>query len=157
MGLSRWNPLSGLFAPCRRSAKWRIRASEFLLIPVGALSTAAYLKAPCVGPESFAAASGPEVALVVSVGLSYSIVQRGHKREGEAMRANPEAIPEGSHVQLMAHGQHLGSGVIDTWMPDGSAFWIWLDRGAGRRLVHETDDVHVLVSATDPQSASHDD
>ncbi|MFE4541030.1 hypothetical protein [Arthrobacter sp. NPDC056727] len=30
---------------------------------------------------------------------------------------------------MIAHGQHLGSGVI-AWMPDGSVFWIWLDHGA---------------------------
>ncbi len=66
------------------------------------------------------------------------------------MKAKPEAVPEGSHVRLLAHGQPLGSGVIDTWMPDGSAFWIWLDHGAGKRLVHESDAVDVLITATDP-------
>ncbi|RKO20408.1 hypothetical protein D7Z96_18705 [Pseudarthrobacter phenanthrenivorans] len=64
------------------------------------------------------------------------------------MGTKPEAIPEGSHVHLIAQGRHLGSGVIDAWMPDGSAFWIWLDQGAGRRMVHESDAVDVLVSET---------
>lgn len=75
-------------------------------------------------------------------------------KEAESMKAKPGAIPEGSHVHLIAHGQHLGSGVIDTWMPDGSGFWIWLDRGAGKRLVHESDAVDVLISATDPDIPS---
>jgi hypothetical protein len=66
------------------------------------------------------------------------------------MRAKPEAIPEGSHVHLLSHGHHLGSGIIDTWMPDGSAFWIWLDHGAGKRLVHENDLVDVVLSTSDP-------
>jgi hypothetical protein len=71
-------------------------------------------------------------------------------QEIESMKARPDAIPEGSHVQLLSHGHHIGSGVIDTWMPDGSAFWIWLDHGAGKRLVHESDAVDVLVTASDP-------
>jgi hypothetical protein len=71
-------------------------------------------------------------------------------RETESMKAKPEATPEGSHVHLIAHGQHLGSGVIDTWMPDGSAFWIWLDHGAGKRLIHESDAVEVTLTAGDP-------
>jgi hypothetical protein len=73
-------------------------------------------------------------------------------QEAEWMKA--KAIPEGSHVQLLSHGHHIGSGVIDTWMPDGSAFWIWLDHGAGKRLVHESDAVDVILSATNPDIPS---
>lgn len=29
-----------------------------------------------------------------------------------------KALPEGCHVHLLSHGHHMGSGVIDTWMPD---------------------------------------
>jgi hypothetical protein len=72
-------------------------------------------------------------------------VTKSHKTEWiKAM-----AIPEGSHVHLLSHGHHIGSGVIDTWMPDRTAFWIWLDHGAGKRLVHESDAVEVILSATD--------
>jgi hypothetical protein len=38
------------------------------------------------------------------------------------MKATPEDIPEGSQVHPLSHGHHIGSGVIDMWMPDGSAF-----------------------------------
>jgi hypothetical protein len=69
-------------------------------------------------------------------------------QEAESMKATPESIPEGSHVHLFTNGQHIGSGDIDTWMPDGSAFWIWLDHGGGKRLVHESDTVKVLISDT---------
>lgn len=69
-------------------------------------------------------------------------------QETELIKARPDAIPEGSHVHLLSHGHHIGSDIIDTWMPDGSAFWIWLDHGAGRRMVHETDDADVIFSAT---------
>ncbi|MFE4541033.1 hypothetical protein [Arthrobacter sp. NPDC056727] len=62
------------------------------------------------------------------------------------MNAAFEFIPEGSHVDLISHGHHIASGVIDEWMPDGSSFWIWLDNGAGRRLVHETDVVKIVVA-----------
>jgi hypothetical protein len=70
----------------------------------------------------------------------------------ELMKA--KAIPEGSHVHLLRQGHPIASGVIDTWMPDGSAFWIWLDHGAGKRLVHESDVVDVVLSANDPEPPS---
>jgi hypothetical protein len=72
----------------------------------------------------------------------------------EPMNDESEAIPEGSHVGLISHGHYIGSGVIDAWMPDGSAFWIWLDHGAGRRLVHESDVVNIVVSGPIPDTCS---
>jgi hypothetical protein len=77
-------------------------------------------------------------------------VTKSHKTEW----IKAKSIPEGSHVHLLSHGHHIGSGVIDTWMPDGTAFWIWLDHGAGKRLVHETDAVDVILSATNPDIPS---
>jgi hypothetical protein len=68
------------------------------------------------------------------------------------MKNECETIPEGSHVDLISHGHHVGSGVIDAWMPGGSAFWIRLDHGAGRRLIHETDVVNIVVSTPIPDS-----
>jgi hypothetical protein len=75
-------------------------------------------------------------------------------QEAESMKAKPETIPAGSHVHLLTNGQHTGGGVIDTWMPDGSAFWIWLDHGAGKRLIHKNDAVDAVVSTPDPQPVS---
>jgi hypothetical protein len=66
-------------------------------------------------------------------------------REGEPMKAESAPIPEGSRVRLMSDGREVGSGVLDVCMPDGSACWIWLDDGAGRRLVHERDAVQIVV------------
>jgi hypothetical protein len=73
-------------------------------------------------------------------------------QDPESMNAAFEFIPEGSHVELISHGHHIGSGVIDEWMPDGSSFWIWLDNGAGRRLIHESDVVNIVASAPIPES-----
>jgi hypothetical protein len=66
------------------------------------------------------------------------------------MIAESESIPEGSRVRLLSDGRHIGSGVIDVCMSDGSACWIWLDNGAGRRLVHESDAVQIAVSPPVP-------
>jgi hypothetical protein len=63
------------------------------------------------------------------------------------MKLNP---PRGSHVRLLKDGRHMGSGVIDVCKPDGSAFWIWLDDGAGRRLVHQGDGVQIFTSSPVP-------
>ena len=71
-------------------------------------------------------------------------------RDCERMIAESGPIPEGSHVRLLSDGRHMGSGVIDVCMPDGSACWIWLDDGAGRRLVHESDPVQIVISPPVP-------
>jgi hypothetical protein len=64
---------------------------------------------------------------------------------GEVLTAGPETVPAGSRVRLQSRGRPALSGVLDEWMPDGSAFWIWLDDGAGRRLIHEGDGVEVVA------------
>jgi hypothetical protein len=66
------------------------------------------------------------------------------------MRAETEPILEGSHVRLLNDGRHIRSGVVDVCMPDGSACWIWLDDGAGRRLVHESDAVQIVIAPPAP-------
>jgi hypothetical protein len=66
------------------------------------------------------------------------------------MIARSEPIPEGSRVRLLSDGRNMGSGVIDECMSDGSACWIWLDNGAGRRLEHESDAVQIVVSPPVP-------
>jgi hypothetical protein len=71
-------------------------------------------------------------------------------RDCEPMIAESGPIPEGSHVRLLSDGRPMGSGVIDVCMPDGSACWIWLDDGAGRRLVHESDAVQIVISPPVP-------
>lgn len=54
-------------------------------------------------------------------------------------------LPEGSRVLLVDSREETGA-VIDAVMPNGSAFWAWLDGGNGRRLIHRGDGVRVLVS-----------
>lgn len=91
----------------------------------------------------------PDPAPVTDAARSWACAPEG-SRNGEPLNAEPGAIPEGSHVRLLSDGRHTMSGVIDVWMPDGSAFWIWLDDGAGRRLVHESDAVQITVSPAGP-------
>jgi hypothetical protein len=64
---------------------------------------------------------------------------------GAVLSAGPATVPAGSHVRLQSRGRPALSGVLEEWMPDGSAFWIWLDDGAGRRLIHEGDGVEVVA------------
>jgi hypothetical protein len=54
-------------------------------------------------------------------------------------------LPEGSRVLLVDSREETGA-VIDAVMPNGSAFWAWLDGGNGRRLIHRGDGVRVLAS-----------
>ena len=65
----------------------------------------------------------------------------------DAWVAGPEAVPVGSRIRLQSRGGPALKGVLDEWMPDGSAFWTWLDAGAGRRLIHEGDGVHVVTES----------
>lgn len=58
--------------------------------------------------------------------------------------AGAEIVPAGSRVRLQGGGRPALGGVLDEWMPDGSAIWIWLDAGAGRRLIHEGDGFEVV-------------
>ncbi|MGM9474214.1 LacI family DNA-binding transcriptional regulator [Pseudarthrobacter sp. YS3] len=54
-------------------------------------------------------------------------------------------LHEGSRVLLVDNREETGA-VIDAVMPNGSAFWAWLDGGNGRRLIHRGDGVRVLAS-----------
>ena len=65
----------------------------------------------------------------------------------DAWIAGPEAVPAGSRVRLQSGGRPALNGVLDEWMPDGSALWIWLDAGAGRKLIHEGDGVQVVTES----------
>lgn len=42
----------------------------------------------------------------------------------------------GTRVDIMDDGIMTGSGVVDMSAPDGSSIWLWMDCGAGRRLIH---------------------
>jgi hypothetical protein len=61
--------------------------------------------------------------------------------------AGPATVPAGSRVRLHSCGRPALVGVLDEWMPDGSAFWIWLDAGAGRRFIHEGDGVQMVMES----------
>jgi hypothetical protein len=54
--------------------------------------------------------------------------------------------PPGSHIRLTGPGSAITGAVIDEYMPDGSCFWVWLDHGQGRKLIHQADDVRVLFT-----------
>jgi hypothetical protein len=86
----------------------------------------------------------PAAASVADAARSGARTRQG-SREGEPVKAESEAVPAGSRVRLLKDGGQVGSGVIDVCMPDGSACWIWLDGGAGRRMVHESDAVEIVV------------
>lgn len=54
-------------------------------------------------------------------------------------------LPDGGRV-LLADSRGETGAVVDAVMPDGSAFWAWLDGGNGRRLILRGDGVKVLAS-----------
>jgi hypothetical protein len=55
-------------------------------------------------------------------------------------------VRPGSHIRLAGPGPTITGAVIDEYMPDGSCFWVWLDHGQGRKLIHRTDDVTILLA-----------
>ncbi|MCU1515903.1 MAG: putative LacI-family transcriptional regulatory protein [Pseudarthrobacter sp.] len=55
-------------------------------------------------------------------------------------------VPPGSHIRLAGPGPSITGAVVDEYMPDGSCFWVWLDHGQGRKLIHRSDDVTILFT-----------
>ncbi|WP_159829683.1 LacI family DNA-binding transcriptional regulator [Arthrobacter sp. 9AX] len=55
-------------------------------------------------------------------------------------------VPPGSHIRLVGPGSSSTGAIIDEYMPDGSCFWVWLDHGQGRKLIHRADDVTILLA-----------
>ncbi|BCW62904.1 LacI family DNA-binding transcriptional regulator [Arthrobacter sp. StoSoilB22] len=51
----------------------------------------------------------------------------------------PECLSPGTRVEILDDGRVMGSGVVDMSMADGSAVWLWMDCGGGRRLIHKQD------------------
>jgi hypothetical protein len=94
----------------------------------------------------------PDTPSVTDAARSWACTQES--RDGQPLIDESEPLPEGSHVRLLKDGRQMGSGVIDVCMPDGSACWIWLDDGAGRRLVHQSDPVQIVISPPVPEKAA---
>lgn len=72
-----------------------------------------------------------------------ALPERGRPREQET--EDWLRLPEGSRVLLVDSREETGA-VIDAVMPNGSALWVWLDGGNGRRLIHCGDGVRVIAS-----------
>lgn len=58
-------------------------------------------------------------------------------------------IPSGTHIHLATPGSTIIGGLVDECMTDGSALWVWLDHGQGRKLIHRSDDVTILAPGQD--------
>jgi hypothetical protein len=52
---------------------------------------------------------------------------------------------EGSHVALVSRGNEFARGWMETVTADGSAVWLWLEGGRGRRMVHAGDGIDLVI------------
>jgi hypothetical protein len=50
-----------------------------------------------------------------------------------------ELFPPGTHVEILKMEEVVSTGLVDAFMPDRSAAWIWMDDGTGRHLIHQCD------------------
>ncbi|MDQ0691269.1 LacI family DNA-binding transcriptional regulator [Arthrobacter sp. W4I7] len=60
----------------------------------------------------------------------------------------PGDLSPGTRAEIMEDGLVVGSGVVDMSMPDGSAVWLWMDCGGGRRLIHGHDGLELRALQT---------
>lgn len=58
----------------------------------------------------------------------------------------PECLNPGTRAEVVANGRVVGSGIVDVSMTDGSAVWLWMDGGSGRRLIHVHDGLELKAS-----------
>jgi hypothetical protein len=54
-------------------------------------------------------------------------------------------IPRGIHIHLVAPESTVIGALVDECMPDGSAIWVWLDEGQGRKLIHRNENFTILA------------
>jgi hypothetical protein len=60
---------------------------------------------------------------------------------------SPSDLCPGKQIVVIKQDQSL-AGTIDCISDDGSVFWMWRDDGGERMLIHEEDDVLVLLHST---------
>ncbi|XAS72901.1 LacI family DNA-binding transcriptional regulator [Micrococcaceae bacterium Sec5.1] len=68
---------------------------------------------------------------------------------GEVHAATPspvESLSLGTRAEIVEDGRVVGSGIVDASMPDGSAVWLWMDCGGGRRLISSHDGLELRAS-----------
>jgi hypothetical protein len=63
----------------------------------------------------------------------------------------PLQFLEGSHVGLVSRGDEFARGWMETVTADGSAVWVWLDGGGGRRMIHASDGIDLVFLEDAPQ------
>jgi hypothetical protein len=49
----------------------------------------------------------------------------------------------GEKVQVFRDAEMLTAGTVDSAMPDGTGVWLIQDKGRGRRLFHESEDLRI--------------
>ncbi|WP_242633280.1 LacI family DNA-binding transcriptional regulator [Arthrobacter sp. S39] len=70
------------------------------------------------------------------------------KAEVVAAPYPPGCLSPGTRAEIVAEGLVVGSGIVDASMTDGSAVWLWMDCGGGRRLIHSHDGLELRASQT---------
>jgi hypothetical protein len=65
----------------------------------------------------------------------------------------PLQLLEGSHVALVSRGNEFARGWMETVTADGSAVWLWLEGGRGRRMVHAGDGIDLVILEEAPDTA----
>jgi hypothetical protein len=57
----------------------------------------------------------------------------------------PLQLLVGSQVGLVSRGCVIAGGWVETVTADGSAVWVWLEGGGGRRMVHAGDGIDLVI------------
>jgi hypothetical protein len=65
----------------------------------------------------------------------------------------PLQFLEGSHVGLVCRGDEFARGWVETVTADGSAVWVWLEGGGGRRMIHAGDGIELVILEEAPSDA----
>jgi hypothetical protein len=86
----------------------------------------------------------------VSAGEPQGGIPHGIQIHGSSL---PPQLLLGSRVGLASEGNVIAGGWVDMATPDGSAVWVWLEGGGGRRLIHAGDGIDLLILDADPDIA----
>jgi hypothetical protein len=94
-------------------------------------------------------AESPPAASVAQAEAEVSLV------EGIEILGSPLLVQllVGSYVGLASEGNVIAGGWVDMATADGSAVWVWLEGGGGRRLIHAGDGIDLLILDADPDMA----